>query len=1002
MIEGQTIGHYRVLGRLGEGGMGVVYLAEDMRLARRVAIKFAVVTEDELRFRARFLREARALSALNHPHIATVHDYGETADGEPFIVMELIEGRDLHELIEAGEMNVARAVGIAIDVAGALAEAHRAGIVHRDIKPSNVMLNARGEVKVLDFGLAKQLPTADGGASDPEAPTLPHTRTRSGVIIGTPLYLSPEQAAGGIVDGRSDLYALASVLYECLTGRPAFPGATVIEICAAVMHVEPPPPSRVNAAVPPELDAVVLKALAKRPEARYQSADEFAAALRACETGVRVVSTAPRTRPDAKAATVVARPRRTLPEALRRPRFSPAFVIAILLALGGATLGVRWLMRAKPHTPPPEAQHWYQKGEEALRDGTYYQARKALELAINIDPNFALAHARLAEAFIELGNKARASDELLQAHSLIADRSSLEPRDQLYVEAVTAVASSDYAKAIEKYQAITRLSPENPQGYVDLGRAYEKNNDVKNATTSYEEAARRDQQYATPYLRLGMLYGRQGKLKESNAAFDTADKIYLALGIVEGRAQVHYQRGFLLLDKKQIAEADQELQQARELAHVALNETLELQAMLQLSSVQIAQGDTMQAQQLASEAVERAKHSNMQSLAMNGLIDLGNAFYKHGDLTNARQYFGEALNDAIAYKDTRLEARARFSLGSFQINTGSLDDGLANINLALDYYQKGGYRNESNNSLILIRQARRKKGEYAAVLEADSELLRLAEQSNSPSAIADAHNELGKVFLFQEKYPEALEHLKASCNTYGGLGNQNSLGYCLVNQGDVLWQLGRDDEAAVNFDQAFSIASRAGGSKSLLVAVYQSRAEMALSKGQFPLAGSNIREALRRADEQDTETRVDADRLLGLVATRSGDKREGLRLCAGALDRAKGEDNQSLRTHAQLALAEALLGAGEVQQAQGVALEAQQSFARAAQRDSEWRAWLVAARASQAVGDAAKAREYATNADAIVSNLERQLSAAGFPSYGERTDVRELRAQLGALLNKFK
>ncbi|HEY0080325.1 MAG TPA: protein kinase [Pyrinomonadaceae bacterium] len=274
---GETISHYRILRLIGEGGMGLVYVAEDMRLARRVAIK--IPNSDEQEFHARLLAEARAVSALSHPHIATVYDYGETPQGRPFIVMELITGQDLSQMLRTGSLTLARVLKIIETVADALSEAHAHGIVHRDIKPSNVMINERGQVKVLDFGLAKQV-QENHRATSAEAETLLAARTRSGAVIGTPLYLSPEQASNIQVDARSDLFSLGAVLYECICGRAAFPGTTLLEIGGQVLYVDPPPPSRFNPRIPSELDRIALKALAKKPDERYQSAAELEADLR--------------------------------------------------------------------------------------------------------------------------------------------------------------------------------------------------------------------------------------------------------------------------------------------------------------------------------------------------------------------------------------------------------------------------------------------------------------------------------------------------------------------------------------------------------------------------------------------------------------------------------------------------------------------------------------------------------------------------------------------------
>src|SRR5258705_3732922 len=193
--------------------------------------------------------------------------------------MELARGRPLTDLFQKGELTLPRAVAIVSDVATALTEAHARGVIHRDIKPSNIMIDDNGQVKVLDFGLAKQLNRDAGSASEPEARTLLSTETRSGVVLGTPAYLSPEQATGGAVDGRSDLFALGTLLYEAISGHTPFAGNSFIEIAANVLHVEPPPPSKYNSLIPRELDFITLKALAKKPIKRYQSAREFIADL---------------------------------------------------------------------------------------------------------------------------------------------------------------------------------------------------------------------------------------------------------------------------------------------------------------------------------------------------------------------------------------------------------------------------------------------------------------------------------------------------------------------------------------------------------------------------------------------------------------------------------------------------------------------------------------------------------------------------------------------------
>src|ERR1041384_6081661 len=386
-LIGRTVSHYRILEQLGEGGRGLVYLAEDTLLGRRVAIKtLHSRTGHDPQFRARFLREARAVSALSHPHIATIYDYGETEDGEPYIVMELIKGSTLGELMLTEKLTVGRSIEIIKQVGEALAEAHHHGIIHRDIKPTNVAINERGRVKVLDFGLAKQVALSSEADSDPEQQTLLVSHTREGVIVGTPLYLSPEQAMGNQIDARSDLFSLGGLLYECIAGKPPFYGKSTADICAKVLRDDPPPPSKVNADIPKELDRVTLKCLAKSPDKRYQTAEEIITALErvemslqtdATKTVMRLIPSTAAHRPSATLA--------TFSDIFRRPRLPVGYVGLAVVALVTLVIGTWYIARPRPHQPTAEALQLYDTGANAIRAGSYFQASKALELATRAD-----------------------------------------------------------------------------------------------------------------------------------------------------------------------------------------------------------------------------------------------------------------------------------------------------------------------------------------------------------------------------------------------------------------------------------------------------------------------------------------------------------------------------------------------------------------------------------------------------------------------------------------
>ncbi|MGE3277506.1 MAG: protein kinase [Vicinamibacterales bacterium] len=276
-MVGRTISHYRILASLGSGGMGVVYEAEDTRLGRKVALKLLA---DEACCDAasmeRFLREARIVSSLNHPHICTLHDIGE-AGGQQFMVMELLDGESLKERIARGPLRMDDVLELGAQIADALDAAHAQGVVHRDIKPANLFVTRRGHAKVLDFGVAKL--GRDRGA-DLEVTMAGDEMTRTGSAVGTVAYMSPEQARGEDIDARSDLFSLGIVLYEMATGRQPFPGATPAVVFEGLLTRTPPPPSSLNADVPPEFDRIVAKALEKDRETRYQSAADLRADLK--------------------------------------------------------------------------------------------------------------------------------------------------------------------------------------------------------------------------------------------------------------------------------------------------------------------------------------------------------------------------------------------------------------------------------------------------------------------------------------------------------------------------------------------------------------------------------------------------------------------------------------------------------------------------------------------------------------------------------------------------
>ncbi|HMF44321.1 MAG TPA: serine/threonine-protein kinase [Polyangia bacterium] len=354
-----TIGNYRVTSLLGEGGMGVVYLAQHPVFGRKVAIKLlhAVLARDP-DIVARFFNEARAIHMVAHENIVEILDFGQTADGQPYFIMEFLSGESLTDAISRGPMSPDQVEAIGVQMCRALGAAHAKGIVHRDLKPHNVQLVIKADgalqVKILDFGVAKILQSPDGSSS---------VKTRTGSLMGTPLYMSPEQCKGaGVLDHRTDIYSLGVILFEMLSGRPPFNAEGVGELFAKHMLEEPPQITEFAPNAPPHMAAAIMKALAKDPAARFQSMDDFRKAIvgevkvtAPAPTGMKRLPTSPSS---TMAQTISARASTTLSSASSeidegfdqiKPKRTKLFV-----GLGGAAaLIVGGFVLFKDKAPPP-------------------------------------------------------------------------------------------------------------------------------------------------------------------------------------------------------------------------------------------------------------------------------------------------------------------------------------------------------------------------------------------------------------------------------------------------------------------------------------------------------------------------------------------------------------------------------------------------------------------------------------------------------------------------
>lgn len=970
--------------------MGSVYVAVDNRLGRRVAIKFLTAASEQ-HYRARFLREARAVSLLSHPNITTVFDYGETP--KPYIVMELVRGRPLNELLAESKINLVRAVEIGAAVADALSEAHAHGIIHRDIKPANVIVTERGQVKVLDFGLAKQLYEEQFYGTDKDAKTLLATRTRSEVVVGTPLYLSPEQATGGKVDGRSDLFALGAMLYECATGRSAFTGSSVIEIGAQVLHVDPPKPSSINGRIPAELDRIIIKSLAKKPGDRYQSAADLIADLNAVkaiipETDQGTARIGPhQTQPSAL--------RSTFNEAFRRPRVSlGVFVVGI--AVVGLLLGVglRYWHRS-PYKPSAAAAKWYEQGVTALHEGAFYQASKAFDEAIKSDPGFALAHARLAESWVELDYSDRARAELLRATQLVTDRATLSDRDALYFDAISAVATPDFPRAIDFYKKIVAQDP-SPAAYLDLARAYERNDQVAEAIHACLLATNRDATYGTAFLRLGILYQRSHDMKSAGAAYDKADTLFQAQGNMEGRTELLLRKGSQMRELGKFVEAKNFLRQSFDLAGANNSELPRINALIEMGRVAYAEGATPQAEEYAKQAIDFAEQHGLETPMVRSLISLGNAFLAKGDYDQADKNFALALGVAQRNKSPYLENLSLANIGVLRYYQLRTDESLDLSQKALAFFESGGYRSQAMFATITLSRATRRRGDFDRTLETLERRLKLANEGDDPRQTAVTHSEIAMALLEREQFVEALDQYTKACTEFQELGDRFNLAFAWMNRASVLWRLGRYADSTEALRQAGDLANRPEGRYEQVLL------EIGLISGLAELSQRNFAEARIKSQQvmgdgklAYEELPIEAKAALGLTQAFLGSTAEGERLCSEAVDAAGKVGDVTLLTKSELALAQAQLANKNARGALATATRVQRRVALTGQLESEWRAWAIEGLASRALHDESSAQQQFTQSGTLLSRWKQSLGTEGFDLYVARPDIHAMLQESG-------
>ncbi len=966
LAAGTRVGPYEVIRVLGSGGMGRVYLARDARLERVVALKLVVrgVGDDPVA-RARVLREARAAAGLTHPGIAQVFDVIDH-HGAVVMVMEYVEGTSLRVRLEQGPCGVEESVRICLTIAEALAHAHAAGVIHCDIKPGNIQLLPAGGVKILDFGLARRVVATSSETTESHAG-----------VAGTPGYMSPEQALGHALDERTDLFSLGVVLFEMLSGtRPYNTGGPRWFDAVFALLANTPDYSRLGPDTPAALRDLIGRALQWEPAARFQNAGEFQEALRKVLRGAE-----PQTAPAPASVPVSPPPRWT-----RRTVIASAVAVLTLAGLAGAAWRVAGA--EDPLTISPLAERWYADGVGALQEGAYLQATRALERAVQIDPAHALSWARLGEAQLELDQEPRARQSVLRAAALVPDRSRLPDDQRLQLEAAMAMAGRDTATALQAYSTLAKLHLKSAPVLVDLGRVYEATDAVPKAVAHYVQATQIDDQNPAPFLRMGILYGRSGDATAAEGAFKRAEELYSARGRVEGVATVFYERGVMLDRSERLDEAGVALQRALQLAMSVDSAYLRAAVLFKLSDVAGVQGRYDDAEKHAREGLRISE--GLEGLNAFGLVDLGNVFVYRGQLKTAEQHFRSAVDRADRSGARRSQARARLALAGLLMRPGSLAEATAEARAAFVYYDQTGFTALRARALTLLARGEERLGNLTAAQTSYEALLKSAVASGNERRVAEQHDSLSRVLLQRELYAAAVRHGDESLARFRSLKAPYDIAHGTLLHADILWRIGRLDDAERELDAMFSRdsgmgASTGGFERSRALG----RARVLLARNEYVRAAALARRALAATPaDLSAAMRGELQRVVVLALARDGRAAEAVSLMEAASAAAVESGDRHAIARAVLAKAEVLLRLRRYDEALSAAGPVADQLAAEERHESAWLAARLAAQAATALGRTGDVARWQTLASAERTRFIAQFDAAGVRRYESRPDLK--------------
>ncbi|MBI4904971.1 MAG: protein kinase [Acidobacteria bacterium] len=808
-------GRFRIESFLGAGGMGEVYAATDLQLNTVVALK--TVRADQAgddKGWSRLRREVLLARQVTHPNVCRIYDFFETTHaGEPlsFLTMEKLDGETLSEYLrERGPMTAAEAMPVVEQLASALEAAHAAGVVHRDFKSGNVMLVPKSgggfRCVVTDFGLSHQNGAMAVHSTDAAA--------------GTPAYMAPEQMQSGEAGPAADVYSLGVVMYQMVTGKLPLVAPTPLALGLLKLEGKVQAPSTYRPGLPRVWDVVTLRCLRPDPRERFASAREVARAL-AGEVEVKPAPADRRQRAYWWAAAVV---------------ISVASVLIVVIP--------------REYRPNAKAAERLSQGVRALHSDAPFLASRLLRLAVEADPNWAIAHGRLAQAYWELDLTDQARQEMLLMGRLVQQR-RLVKREALLVEALQSLGVRDFSDAAGKFRGLADVvsGEEAAAAMLDHGRALAAGDRNKEAAAVFERLTAQAPGNAGAWLQRGMQCALLPDYACATAAFDKAEAVYKEDSNQEGVIRVLLRRSALLQLQKKLEDSKTEVRRAMDIATADKNVAQRLQALSRLSMLASLQGKGEEARGYSKEVVQTALQQGMPGTAVSALNDMGTASLSQKDYAGAESHFRQAVELAERNAVRRSGALANVGLATCLIRTNRVEEGLAVARQAREFLTSGNYRNDLIAVLRLTADAEFQQGDNDGLARDSREYLKQAEASGNALHISQAHQRVNMSLLAAGDFPGALakqEFLREHFFRESGREAELMLSY--MNSGYYHLTMGDAEAAERLIAQAEKIAGTLNRNTAAVAwRLTEQRALQASVRGQVGAALALVSKAMEHA-----------------------------------------------------------------------------------------------------------------------------------------------------------